>query len=197
MRPSDTVLEFAPGDCEFSAALAPQVERVIGVDISDQRQPGRNWPANFSLVVYDGYDLPTIPPGSVDVIFSDQLLEHLHPDDAAHHMRLCYALLKPGGRYVLRTPHADSGPWDVSRYFCDEPEGFHLKEWTYREMREALISAGFSGVLAAWNAREICRPLPLAWFLGVEALFARLPKRIRRKLIRPLIPTLLCVAIKA
>jgi SAM-dependent methyltransferase len=191
------VLEFAPGDCEFSAAIAPKVGRVIGVDISDQRQTGRVWPANFELVVYDGYALPTIAPASVDVIFSDQLLEHLHPDDAAHHMRLCCGLLKPGGRYVLRTPHADSGPWDVSRYFCDEPEGFHLKEWTYREMREALLSAGFNGVVGAWNAREICQPLPLAWFLGIEAIFSGLPKGIRRKLSRPLIPTLLCVAIKA
>jgi SAM-dependent methyltransferase len=197
VRPTDTVLEFAPGDCEFSAMIAAQFARVIGVDISDQRQPGRNWPANFDLVVYDGYSLPTIAPGSIDVIFSDQLLEHLHPDDAKHHLKLCFELLKPGGRYVLRTPHADSGPWDVSRYFCDEPEGFHLKEWTYRGLRDAMLNAGFARTEGAWNAREICRPMPMAWFTSVERIFSILPKSLRRKIIRPLIPTLLCVGIKA
>jgi SAM-dependent methyltransferase len=196
LKRTDVVVEFAPGDCEFALELAHHASRVIGVDISDQRQRDRNWPGNFELVVYDGYRLPTVPSGSIDVIFSDQLLEHLHPNDVHSHLCLCFDLLKPGGRYVLRTPHAGSGPWDVSRYFCDEPQGFHLKEWTYREIRTALQHAGFDQVRVAWNARRICLPVPFVYVVAVEWLSSILPKSMCRRILRPLIPTLHCVAIK-
>lgn len=196
LRRDAVVLEFAPGDGEFAASIAPAVRKVIGVDISDQRAPGRSWPDNFELVLYDGFSLPQLEPGSVDVIFSDQLLEHLHPEDTAGHLQLCCGLLKPGGSYVIRTPHPVSGPWDVSRYFCDDPEGFHLKEWTYHELREALVRAGFQRFGAAWNARLTSVPLPYGYFVAVESLFAKLPRRLAQRSVRPFVPTVLCIATK-
>lgn len=109
---------------------------------------------------------------------------------------MCCDVLKPGGSYVIRTPHPASGPWDVSRYFCDHPEGFHLKEWTYRELREALRRAGFSAFGAAWNARTTSVPVPYGYFVAAESLFARLPRRLARRSARPFVPSVLCVATK-
>ncbi|MEM7280626.1 MAG: class I SAM-dependent methyltransferase, partial [Pseudomonadota bacterium] len=114
-------LEFAPGDCRFASEVCKQVAKVYGVDISDQAGVDHKRPDNFELIVYDGYNLD-LPPESVDVVFSDQLLEHLHPEDTQHHFEIVKRILKPNGVYVFRTPHRYSGPWDVSRYFADEPE---------------------------------------------------------------------------
>jgi SAM-dependent methyltransferase len=190
------VVEFASGDCEFTAALAPHVKRAIGVDISDQRAQGRAWPANFELIVYDGDSLPQVAPGTIDVIVSFQFLEHLHPDDAMSHLELAYSLLKPGGCYVIETPHAATGPWDVSRYFSDEPEGFHLKEWTFGELRTCLRRIGYSKVRAACAKRGLNLPVPYAYFTGVEFILRRIKRSVAQKIGRPLVPMVLCAAYK-
>ncbi|MHB1080834.1 MAG: class I SAM-dependent methyltransferase [Prosthecobacter sp.] len=136
-------LEFAPGDCRLAAAVAERVRKVIGVDISDQRAEAESKPDNLELIVYDGYEL-NLPDGSVDVLFSYQFLEHLHPDDVDAHFKLARRLLKPGGVYVFDTPHRFSGPHDVSRHFGSTLQCFHFQEWTYREMRKLLTRHGFS-----------------------------------------------------
>lgn len=194
--PETVVLEFAPGDCRFAEALAAKARRVYGVDISDQRGDKADWPSNFELIVYDGYELPALPDESVDLVFSDQFVEHLHPDDAEAHFALAVAKLKPGGRYLIHTPHAATGPWDVSRYFCDEPEGFHLKEWTYRELRACLLRIGFTSVRGARRSRYGPLWLPWSYFARLESLWARLPRDQRLGLARLLTPTLLCAATK-
>ena len=100
LKPDTVFLEFAPGDCRLAAAVASQVRRAIGADISDQRTPGEASPPNLELIVYDGYELP-VPDATADVIFSYQFLEHLHPDDVDGHFAMVRRLLKPGGVYVL------------------------------------------------------------------------------------------------
>jgi SAM-dependent methyltransferase len=85
------------------------------------------------------------PPGSFDAVISNQLVEHLHPDDLTTHLRSVRALLRPGGRFAFATPHAYTGPHDISRVFnLDRPEGMHLREYTYAELASALAEAGFS-----------------------------------------------------
>jgi SAM-dependent methyltransferase len=190
------VLEFAPGDCEFAAAVAPRVGKIYGVDISDQREPGRQMPANFELVIYDGESLPQIAEGSVDVVYSDQLLEHLHPDDAESHLLLVKRILRPGGAYIIQTPHAPSGPWDVSRYFCDVAEGFHLKEWTYGELEKTLLRLGYSSMESIWSKRGISLTVPNAYYRAVEGFARRVGRRAYLPLARWLAPTLFCVARK-
>jgi SAM-dependent methyltransferase len=116
-------LEFAPGDCKFLLEISKFFTRTIGVDISDQRdQCDRS--SILELIIYDGYHLDQVKNDSIDIVFSDQLIEHLHPDDTSHHFKLVYRILKPNGKYIFRTPHAITGPHDVSRYFSDIPVGF-------------------------------------------------------------------------
>lgn len=195
-RPDRVVAEFAPGDCEFSRISAPHVRKMYGIDISDQRKHDVEWPSNFELVVYDGYSLPQIAPESVDVVFSDQFLEHLHPDDASAHLALAHRILKKGGCYVIRTPHAQSGPWDVSRYFSDVAEGFHLKEWTYTDLSDELRRHGYSKVDAVWSKKRMNVRVPLSAYRIAERVAKGLSKDIIRPVANYLAPMVYCVAWK-
>jgi len=196
LRPSDRVAEFGPGDCRFTYEIAGEVTFAYGIDISDQRNPADWVPANFRLVIYDGYHLNAIPDGSLDLVFSDQIIEHFHPDDVVDHFRLVWRLLKPGGRYVFRTPHALTGPHDVSQYFSFEPEGFHLKEWNFVELRTLLERQGFSQFIPFWNARGLHWPMSYRYFAWCESLIGRVPKRYIRPLTRYLLPSVSVVAVK-
>lgn len=174
-------LEFAPGDCRLAAAVAGRVSKVVAVDISDQRSTSESSPANLELIVYDGYDLD-LPPGSVDLAFSYQFLEHLHPDDAVPHLKQAADALAPGGVYVLSTPHRLSGPHDISRHFSDDPLGFHLKEWSYHELLEAAKEAGFSGMGIFRSGKVWWNPLVTGATMAGEHLIGVLPRKWQRKL---------------
>lgn len=195
VRGDATLLEFGAGDCRFAFAMAGRFRAVHAVDIADQIGPGVPRPDNFHLTVYDGHDL-ALPDGCVDVAFSDQLIEHLHPDDTRHHFKTVYRLLKPGGAYVFRTPHRLTGPHDVSRYFSERAEGFHLKEWTYGELADLLADLGFGAVRAYWFGKGLRLRLPLAFFRAVEATFKGAPRGFRQKWLPLLLPGVSIAAFK-
>jgi SAM-dependent methyltransferase len=180
LTPDATFLEFAPGDCTLAMAVAERCVKAYGVDISDQRSDHETCPDNFELILYDGFHLD-FPAESVDVVFSYQMLEHLHPEDMPHHLETVCRMLKPGGRYVFSTPHRYSGPHDISAYFSDYPVGFHLKEWTYREMGQVIKDAGFS----VWHTYRFGKPRLSGFWnaatLAVEGLFGLLPRKLQRK----------------
>jgi SAM-dependent methyltransferase len=175
----NTFLEIAPGDCRLAFEVARHVQRVIGVDISDQSGGAADRPENFELVVYDGYTLD-IPEETVDLAFSYQFLEHLHPDDVPLHFAMIRRVLRPGGTYVFSTPHRFSGPHDISAHFSDQPEGFHLQEWTYGELGRVIEHAGFSAWFTYRCGRPRCTRAWNAATLGAEGLIGLLPRSLRR-----------------
>jgi len=175
-----TFLEFAPGDCRFAWRVCADVPTVLAADISDQTGGARQ-PKNFRLITYNGYDLD-LPSGSVDVAFSYQFLEHLHPDDIALHFELAHRLLRPGGLYIFATPHRYSGPHDISRFFSDEPQGFHLKEWTYGELARVAQAAGFSRWHSYRFGKVRSNPLVNVLTVASERILSLLPQRLRRAL---------------
>src|SRR6185503_12322595 len=128
LHPGVTYLEIGPGDCSLAIAVAKLVRKVYAVDVSNEITREVQLPDNFELVISDGSSIPA-PPGSVDVAYSDQVMEHLHPDDAMDQLRNVYESLAPGGLYICITPNRLSGPHDVSQYFEDVATGFHLKEY--------------------------------------------------------------------
>jgi SAM-dependent methyltransferase len=150
LRPGCTFLEIGGGDCALSKYIAAQAHAVYAVEICDQT--AGSLPRNMKVVLTDGRSIP-VPADSVDVAFSDQLMEHLHPDDALEQLRNIRAALRPGGVYLCITPNRLYGPSDVSRAFGDVPTGFHLHEYTLAEIREALRAAGFRRVRAYVGAR--------------------------------------------
>ena len=188
--------EFAPGDCRFAFEVAKHVSRVCGIDISDQRNPEDIVPENFELIVYDGYDLPGIESGSIDIAFSDQMLEHLHPEDTRLHFELVHRILKPGGKYIFRTPHPLTGPHDISAHFSDVPEGLHLKEWTLAELFSLIRDVGYSGFHAYWHKRWISVRIPFIYYAPTERILGSLPRRIASPIARWLIPYVCGASVK-
>ena len=184
----DTVFaEFASGDCKFAMELCRQVQFVYGIDISDQSGQPITTPDNFKLFVYNGYHLE-MEEKSVDVVFSDQLIEHLHPEDTMHHFQLVQTILKKNGLYVFRTPHSFCGPHDISGYFSDEPEGFHLKEWTYQELAAVLSELKFSSWRGILSVKGVCMSLPASFFILIEKILSTLPRKLQRSVARLLLP---------
>jgi SAM-dependent methyltransferase len=190
----DTVfVEFAPGDCRLASAVAKEVRSVVGVDISDQRSEGEQFPSNLELIVYDGYEL-AVADASADVVFSYQFLEHLHPEDVDAHFAMVRRLLKSGGVYVFDTPHRYSGPHDVSRHFGNTLQCFHFQEWTYRDMRQLLARHGFSQSYVYRFGRPLSsRFLNLANNLA-ELAVGCLPAAVRQKISMRLFPSVTLAA---
>lgn len=193
---STVFAEFAPGDCRFVLEVARYVSRAYGIDISDQRNPDDVIPENFKLIIYDGYSVDGIDENTVDVFFSDYLIEHLHPDETKAHFKIVYRLLKEGGKYIFRTPHAFTGPHDISQYFCEEPEGFHLKEWTYTELKQVIKEAGYSKLYTYWSAKGINIKIANSYFELYEKVIGLFPKRYTRMVSRFGIPSILCEIVK-
>jgi SAM-dependent methyltransferase len=183
LRPETTLVEIAPGDCRLAHAASSLCHNVIGVDISDQRGPDAECPPNFLLKVYDGYQID-LPDGIADVAFSYQFLEHLHPDDVGPHLELVHRLLKPGGKYVIATPHRFSGPHDVSRFFGDDLVCFHFQEWTFRSLEETLKSAGFGRVRVFRGGKFRPSYLIGAFNKLAEGVIGRFPSGLRKALSR-------------
>ena len=195
LRPEMSFLEFAPGDCRLAFEVCSYVRKVIAVDISDQSGSGATVPSNFELIVFDGYKLD-LPDQCADLVFSYQFLEHLHPDDVELHLSLAYRLLKPGGSYVFDTPHRYSGPHDISKFFTDTPQGFHLKEWTYAELFRLLRKTGFTRVYTYRAGKQRRCRLCNAVTLFAEALLGVLPRGIRRRASSRLFQSVAVVALK-
>jgi SAM-dependent methyltransferase len=128
LGPHKTLLEIGCGDAELSSAAAPKVERSYALDVTDALFRGKTLPGNVEFVLTSGTEI-ALPDESIDVAVSDQLMEHLHPDDAAAQLLEVYRVLKRGGVYVCITPNRLTGPHDISMRFDYEATGLHLQEY--------------------------------------------------------------------
>jgi SAM-dependent methyltransferase len=186
-------LEVGAGDCSLSLALTPYAKRVYAVEVSREIAYVEDAPANFELLITDGRAIPT-QRETVDLAYSNQLMEHLHPEDASEQVGEIFAALAPGGRYLCLTPNRFLGPSDISMYFEDEvASGFHLREYSNRELAGLLADAGFSSVRVVAKLGGRVWALPMVYTRFVEAAFEALPRALRRRLKRRrLIRKLLC-----
>lgn len=185
LHPDMTYLEVGPGDCNVAFTVAEHVKKVYGVDVSYEITKKKTPPSNFELIITDGTSIP-VEPGSVDLVYSNQLMEHIHPDDAREQLTNIYKVLKPGGHYLCRTPNALSGPHDISVYFDDEATGFHLKEYTYTELQDFFREIGFRKFRAIVGGRGIYLPflVPLPFLRIIEASLRALPIGLRKAIAR-------------
>jgi SAM-dependent methyltransferase len=139
-----------------------------------------------------------VKSGQVNVAFSYQLVEHLHPVDAREHVANVYKALAPGGVYVCVTPNRLNGPHDISKYFDTQASGFHMKEYTTWELASLLRSAGFSSVRLLFGARGHFMQLPPAPVRQLEKVLSPLPRAVRMRVARgPVLRQLLGVTIVA
>jgi len=138
LNPGTRFLEIGGGNCALAIALSKRLPRSIAIEATAMRANT----SNFELVVADTPPYP-LPDSVVDLAFSSHMIEHLRPDDALLHMKEVRRLLAPDGRYICVTPNRLWGPHDISRYFSDEPQGLHLREYTHNELLRLMKRAGF------------------------------------------------------
>ncbi len=180
LKPDTRLLEIGAGDCALSLAAAPFVRSVLAVDVSDANVVRDHAPDNFEFKLFDGFQLPAASQ-SVDIAYSRDVLEHLHPDDALSHLREALRVLKPGGRYVCITPNRLGGPWDISRYFDETPRGFHLREYSNGDLVEVFQQAGFSKtrVFVSRGTRLLVPAMPVKPVVVFERFIEKLPRKTR------------------
>jgi SAM-dependent methyltransferase len=181
LQRGDVFMEVGAGDCALCVRAAAWAARVYAVDVSEEITRGTQRPDNIELRLTTGSAVP-VPPGTVHVAFSNQLMEHLHPEDALEQLREIWRSLAPGGLYVCVTPNRLSGPHDVSRHFDDEAKGLHLREYSARELRALLREAGFRELRFFAGARGRYLRVPYAAIALAEAFFSALPARLRKAL---------------
>ena len=170
--PPKKIYEIGSGSARMLSYLAEIGYDCKATDVTRERQdksqsgcsPKLSW-GNSDGVHLDRFE----PTGFYDVVVSDQVIEHFHPDDVIAHFKSVLKILKADGVYIFNTPHSYAGPHDVSEVFgCDKPHGMHLKEYTFRELYSISLDAGF---------REVCYAIPdrIRRFVGKSAVFNFLP----------------------
>jgi SAM-dependent methyltransferase len=176
-------LEIGAGDLVLTRLVAEQVEQVVAVEVSEEIVKDVNLPLKVGLVISDGTSIP-VERASMDAAFSNQVMEHLHPDDALEQLQNIFSSLKLGGTYICITPNRLSGPHDVSQYFDQEATGLHLKEYVTSELVELFATAGFRNIKVYWGGKGIYIRCPLFLVKATEAILKKLPYKIRHPLAR-------------
>jgi SAM-dependent methyltransferase len=179
------ILDVGCGAGQFLLSCAAMVapRRLVGLDVfaKDMEVPAKK--LSFLRRDVIRFDLPE----RFDVAVTDNVMEHIAPQDVADHLASIHRALVPGGTLVVFTPHRYFGPWDVTRIRDDnyagwiEAEGTHLKEYTYAELAAALTRAGFTDPRtihpkARLGYRSVHRRMPLDILLRGE----RKPRLVRR-----------------
>lgn len=195
------IYEVGSGKGGLITYLAELGHQCTGTDVSRERgqKQERTELDNLRWAPTDGVHLDRFEaPESYDFVISNQLIEHLHPGDLEEHFASASRILKPGGRYLLSTPHRHGGPFDVSAVLkYESSQGMHLKEYTFRELvglakrngfrsvrpatptrfRKLLVTVGLSGE----RQTRLVGGFYLRWLLLTEFLMKGIPsQRLRR-----------------
>jgi SAM-dependent methyltransferase len=170
-----TLLEVGPGEGKLLRRAVPLVKKAYALDVSNEITKKIEGDSGIKVIISDGSNIP-LEDASLDVIYSNQLMEHIHPDDALEQLKNIFRVLAKGGLYVCITPSRLSGPHDISRQFDDVATGFHLKEYTVRELRDLFLRVGFSRVklLVGYGFYV---PFPVWAALFLESFLEKLPRR--------------------
>jgi 2-polyprenyl-3-methyl-5-hydroxy-6-metoxy-1,4-benzoquinol methylase len=197
--PPKRVYEIGSGAGRLARRLAEEGYDVEATDISSKRGGGRQESERLRWTTTDGVHVEEFAErGPYDAVISDQVVEHLHPEDLVRHLTGCRRILGSGGRLVFKTPHSFTGPHDIGRVFgFAEPVGMHLREYTNRELRAALREAGFDAVRAVLpvpvgGRGAVASRAWLGYQLAAEAALGRFAPPRRAKVVarmpRPLRP---------
>lgn len=148
------VLDYGCGFGQSTALIGKYAKKVIGLDASkvciEAARKEYGTLANVEFVISSSV-LLDIPDATMEAVYSNDLFEHLHPDDGVTHLREIYRILVKGGQYLLWTPPAEVGPSDGTKWFFPRGCGFkpicgHLKEYTGDELAALVRQVGFSKI---------------------------------------------------
>lgn len=181
LPPAAVFVEVGCGDAAVTHSIAAHVQEAVGIDVTGTLIDHAAAPINFRFVRTDGTNLP-LADGMADLVYSNQLMEHLHPDDARQQLQEVIRVLRPSGRYVCSTPNRLTGPHDISCYFDHEPQGLHLREYDHASLAQMFQDAGFQSARAVVAVKGRRMILPVGPVSLVERLLAGLPRNMQMRL---------------
>jgi SAM-dependent methyltransferase len=132
IEPGQAVLDFGAGIGTISMIVREEAgaANLLCVEIDAK---------NLATLKREGFDVITdvteVPPASIDLVYSSNVLEHI--DDDVEALRKLYVCLKPGGRAVFWVP-AFECLWSG---MDDRVE--HRRRYTRRTLEQAFQKAGF------------------------------------------------------
>jgi SAM-dependent methyltransferase len=153
-------LDFGCGVGRLSQALAEHVDEVVGVDISPpmlekarelDRSGGR-----CRFVLNEATDLAVVPSGSVDVVYSSLVLQHMPPELARGYLREFARILAPGGVAAFQVASRPTmslkglvfrlAPWPLLRWaqqrLLGYPAPMRMSRMTSADVRGELEGTG-------------------------------------------------------
>ena len=181
LSPNSVYVEVGCGDAAVTQGIAAYTREAIGVDVTAALVDQEAAPANFRFVQTNGTDLP-LETSSADLVYSNQLMEHLHPDDAKRQLQEVCRVLRPGAQYICSTPNRVTGPHDISGYFGHEPVGFHMREYDHASLAGMFRDSGFRSSRAQVTVKGRRLMLPVGPLSFVERVLMALPVAARSKL---------------
>jgi SAM-dependent methyltransferase len=131
-----TVLELGAGYCDFINQF-PAPHR-LAFDLNPEMK--RHAAPGVDLRVEDCTALPGIAPGSVDLVFASNFLEHLDAPALATLLGAVARVLRPGGRLALLQPNY----LRCRDHYFDDPT--HKTIFHHRNMAAALTPHGLQVV---------------------------------------------------
>ncbi|MDR2406486.1 MAG: class I SAM-dependent methyltransferase [Bacteroidales bacterium] len=90
--------------------------------------------------------LSKIDDASIDIFYSNDVLEHICEDEISEYISLIYRKIADNGIIITITPNCSTGPHDVTRLFFPpgtKAKGFHFHEYSYYEVKKLFVSHGF------------------------------------------------------
>ncbi|MBK8805293.1 MAG: class I SAM-dependent methyltransferase [Bacteroidales bacterium] len=199
---NNTFVEIGAGDCSLSKAIAQKGFNTFALDVSEtisksiENEKSNN---NFNFICFDGFNLP-FEANSIDVFFSNQLLEHLHPDDVLEQTRNINSCLKSNGKYICITPNKLTGPHDISRFFTNKNVGFHLKEYSAYNLHSLFRKSNFNKIKFYSMILGKYYKIPSCMLFSFEFLARIIPLNMRRiilnKTILNRLTNYICIAFK-
>ena len=157
------------------------MNHVYAIDVSDEISKQVETPANFELIISDGISIPVPAPTSPTAII---LWNTCIPMTPSRSSKMPHGTATRWCLPFCITPNRLLGPTDISSYFDDEPTGFHLKEYTNRELRGMFRRIGFTKCKALLTYKGFVIPvlLPISPFCVFEHLLELPPRKLRRQL---------------
>lgn len=156
-------LEVAATDCSLSLSLADSVRRVYAVARSAVITGTRRFPANFHLVAAEGNCIP-VPQASIDVAYSNGLVDQLDPDQMCEQLANVQRALTRGGVFICCARNRLLGAGDGSSAHV---ESRFAPPYTFSELRAVLRKVGFRTVAqyARCAGANVTLPGPLTQLL--------------------------------
>lgn len=142
-----SVIDFGCGQGYMLQSICKKLNasKLTGVDVYIPDELKADIRINFEAANIVKYTTDT----SFEVAISDNVVEHLVPEDAKTHLEHIYGALSNSGKLILIMPNRLFGPADITRIqdFSHAGKldalGGHVNESTYTEMIAILKSVGF------------------------------------------------------